>query len=781
MGSLHPVLIHFPIVLLLFAVALEAIAFARRDMRLSQAARVVLIVGAVTTLFAFVCGNFAELWAARSGISQEALEYHEFLATVTSWLFVGLTGWRMLMRDAASVDGMRPTSRGWRAVWLAAGVGACGLLILTGHHGGRLVYDHGAAVQNVGLQRLPTHEDLFQLIQRQDEESIFYSNMMHHIFGWMVLLLSLLLLLDLMAPRFAEKARRFGPLLLFAGGVFLLIFSDQDAWPLYHVRPFRPITDKEILLHKTYALLMLAVGTRGLWQIVKTRFRRRQDVDAGQPAPNVQPDWRVQDRLMAVFALVGGALLFTHIHSAAPYANIAVGVYLHHTALGLGALSIGAIKLLDDALPRPARWRRYAYPALMCVEAVLLINYNEGLPWFLGYHNFSTVAPHGGLVAPLGPHRAELVYNPDTARLEMYILKPDRPEPVALPVSVAQAVVRVGEESTEIPLAANPGIEPRNAHFAGTAKFLRGEPLFTTRATVRVDGHEYVADFEPWIDRTQAIHSTARYVCPMHAHIGADDPGTCWICGMALEPNRPPRPSGQLHDPEYRLDMALSPAAPVANQPVGLALTLRQTQGNTLIKALETVHTKKLHLIIASRDLSFFDHVHPDEGPDGTYRLDYTFPHGGEFDLYADLTPTGTRNQVFRLPVMVQGTPAPSAPLHESAAAGRLVGEYRVGLTASPLPLKANDEATLTFTLSRDGKPVTDLEPYLGAGGHCVVLSEDTKDYLHSHPLELPGGAATGPQVTFHTRFPRSGLYKVWGQFQHQGKVLVADFVVRVP
>lgn len=34
---------------------------------------------------------------------------------------------------------------------------------------------------------------------------------------------------------------------------------------------------------------------------------------------------------MAVFSRVGGALLFTHVHSNAPFANVAVGVYVHHT------------------------------------------------------------------------------------------------------------------------------------------------------------------------------------------------------------------------------------------------------------------------------------------------------------------------------------------------------------------------------------------------------------------------------------------------------------------
>src|SRR5262249_24522241 len=95
MGYLHPALIHFPIVLLLVAVLFEGIELFRPDPRLAWCARLLLLLGTVSTLFAFVCGNFAEIWAARSGIPQDPMEYHEFLATITSWLFVGLTAWRM--------------------------------------------------------------------------------------------------------------------------------------------------------------------------------------------------------------------------------------------------------------------------------------------------------------------------------------------------------------------------------------------------------------------------------------------------------------------------------------------------------------------------------------------------------------------------------------------------------------------------------------------------------------------------------------------------------------
>lgn len=770
MGSLHPILIHFPIVLLLAAVAIEAVAFFDDDPRLRWAGRLALLFGMVSTLFAFVCGNFAEIWAARSGISQQALEYHELLATITSWSFVGLTGWRLLMRD-----GENPTPRVWRGVWLAAAAAACVALVYTGYHGGVLVYKHAAAVQGIGLQRVPTHEDLFTLSQRQDMDSIFYSNMMHHVFGWMVLLLSALLLFQQFAPRMAGQLRQIGPAALLAGGVLLLVFSDQDAWPLYHVRPFRPIFDKEVVLHKTYSALMLVIGLHGVWQILRSRFwRGGQLSDSGA-------GWKVHDRIMAVFALVGGALLFTHVHSAAPYANVACGVYIHHTTMGFVALCIGAVKLADDSRMTVSFARRMAYPALMCLEAILLINYNEGLPWFMGYGRFSEQAAHGGIVAPLGPHRAELVYHPDTTRLEMFVQEPDSGKRVFLPIQTATAIVRLGDDATQVDLPANPGGESSSAHFAGEAPFLRGAAMFTVQARVSLDGREYTADFEPWIDPALTGHSKAKWVCPMHPNVGSDTAKQrCKVCGMALELLARNRPAGQLHDPEFQVDLTTNPT-PTPGHRTRLTFALKRVAKNQIVRNLEVVHTKKLHLIVASADLSFFDHVHPDEQADGTYAMEYTFPMGGDYALFADLMPVGAPNQVFRLPVRVAGPASAVQPLHESLAPTRMFGRYRIGLSTSPFPLQANDDVTLTFTLDENNRPVMDLDPYLGASGHCVILSQDSREYLHSHPVDMPGRSVNGPQVTFHTRFPRSGLYKVWGQFQRQGHIIVADFVLRMP
>jgi uncharacterized membrane protein len=845
-GFLHPALVHFPLVLLLVSVLLEAIGFFGRDRRFTWAAQIILILGTTATLFAFVAGNFAEVWAARDGIPQDPMEYHELLATITSWTFVFLTAGRLFLGVGANRRGM--------AVYLVAATAACILLGVTGHQGAMLVYNHGAGVHASGLPPLATHEDMAVLLQKQDPDALFYSNKMHHIFGWMVMILSLMLLVDMVSAKWGERLRRFAPLLLLAGGAYLMIFSDQDAWPLFQVRPFRPWSDKEVLMHKTYATLMLLFGLRGLWQWGKEIRERREEKrekgkgkDArlegdrrGVPAANGSEGRQLHARMMAIFALVGGGLLFTHVHSNAPYANVAAGVYIHHTVMGCIALLIGAVKLIEDALQqraetapsfgvqaqhglvllddettlsspaRPAlsrsllpRLLAWAYPCLMLIESIFLINYNEGLPWFLGYGNLALSAPHNGLIAPLGLDRAEFVYDPATQRMDFYVLDQGSNGLHSVSASSAQALVKVGTDTTAVDLI--PDVPTGStSHFTGTATFLRNVPLFQVQALVRPVGTAptvapLVADFEPWVDqRLTRPHSQAAYVCPMHESEGANAPGTCRICGMNLVRSKPVRKWNQLHDDAYKMDVYLADGPPhsswdTRNEAFGevhtqnlragdeIKMTLRPRRADgTPITALDVVHTKKLHLLIASQDLSFFDHVHPEPQPDGSLILDYTFAHGGEYLLYADCTPTGDRNQVFRIPVQVNGDKLAPRPLLVTAAQGRTFGPYRVALTMTPDPPQTNDETQLTFTISKNGLPLTDIEPFLGAGGHCVILSEDTQGYLHSHPLEM-GGERFGPSITFHARFPRPGVYKIWGQFQHEGKPLTADFVVRVP
>jgi hypothetical protein len=71
----------------------------------------------------------------------------------------------------------------------------------------------------------------------------------------------------------------------------------------------------------------------------------------------------------------------------------------------------------------------------------------------------------------------------------------------------------------------------------------------------------------------------------------------------------------------------------------------------------------------------------------------------------------------------------------------------------------------------------------MGALGHCAIISQDTHMFLHCHPEQLyppTKDSHGGPAIAFHAMFPKAGKYKVWGQFQRGGKIIVADFVVDV-
>jgi hypothetical protein len=80
--------------------------------------------------------------------------------------------------------------------------------------------------------------------------------------------------------------------------------------------------------------------------------------------------------------------------------------------------------------------------------------------------------------------------------------------------------------------------------------------------------------------------------------------------------------------------------------------------------------------------------------------------------------------------------------------------------------------------ISRDGRPVSDLQPYLGAYGHLVALRDGDLAYLHVHPDGAPGDGRTaaGPEVAFHAEVPSAGAYRLYLDFRHAGRVHTAEF-----
>ena len=212
-----------------------------------------------------------------------------------------------------------------------------------------------------------------------------------------------------------------------------------------------------------------------------------------------------------------------------------------------------------------------------------------------------------------------------------------------------------------------------------------------------------------------------------------------------------------------------------AGSPSTLRFRVRGSDGSTVTR-FATVHEKQLHLIVARRDLSGYQHLHPTLGADGEWSVPVTLPAAGSWRAIAEFSAIGANGtQVantlgWDLTVPGESSPVPlPAPGHESAVDG-----YDVLYEGTP-QLAAT--APLTFRVYRDGSPVTALERYLGSYGHLVVLREGDLGYVHVH-ADPPSSAGS---ARFWFTPPSPGRYRMYFDFQVGGRVHTAEFTLQVP
>ena len=266
--------------------------------------------------------------------------------------------------------------------------------------------------------------------------------------------------------------------------------------------------------------------------------------------------------------------------------------------------------------------------------------------------------------------------------------------------------------------------------------------------------------------------------------------------------------------------------------PARLAYRLADARSGAALTDVVVSHEQPLHLVVLSRDLRQFQHIHPQlTGTPGEYALDVTFPAATEYFLFAEFERRGGATVLLKdtlragepgqlivplVPAAVASPAVPTSSLVEDRTA-KLIGDVRVALIGAG-HLHSGSEETLTFRVEEasTGEPLRNLQPYLGAPAHVVIATPDGASFAHVHgevpskegqagqgapaghdarATQTTAGSASnahsptgarqagsyGPEITASYAFPAPGLYKVWGQFQTaDSRVVTADFVVRV-
>jgi hypothetical protein len=181
------------------------------------------------------------------------------------------------------------------------------------------------------------------------------------------------------------------------------------------------------------------------------------------------------------------------------------------------------------------------------------------------------------------------------------------------------------------------------------------------------------------------------------------------------------------------------------------------------VRDFDVAHDRRMHLIAVRRDLTGFQHIHPQMGPDGTWSTPLELTEPGSYRLFADFK-SGGASYTLGADVHVSGRFEPRDLPHPSDRAATGDG-YEVRLAAN--------DGELRFAVYAGGRRVDDIEPYLGARGHLVALREGDLAFLHVHP---ESEATEGGDIRFRVEYPSKGRYRLFLQFKHDGRVHTAAF-----
>ncbi|MEL6456762.1 MAG: hypothetical protein AAFQ91_00745 [Cyanobacteria bacterium J06621_15] len=190
---------------------------------------------------------------------------------------------------------------------------------------------------------------------------------------------------------------------------------------------------------------------------------------------------------------------------------------------------------------------------------------------------------------------------------------------------------------------------------------------------------------------------------------------------------------------------------------------------------------KQMQMVVVSNDLRFFDSVQASYTNNQNIEVKPKFPAPGEYTVFSDYNPLGGKEQVSVEKVSIPGDiPLPTEL--ESFSKTKTFDNTKIDLNLSQSNIKAGKQVTLKFDLkqAKSNKPIKDLKPYLGQKANLVVIKSsptlEENDYIDTETIKK----SPENQIHFTTKFPQPGTYKLWLQFNRNGKVKTADFWVTV-
>jgi hypothetical protein len=223
-------------------------------------------------------------------------------------------------------------------------------------------------------------------------------------------------------------------------------------------------------------------------------------------------------------------------------------------------------------------------------------------------------------------------------------------------------------------------------------------------------------------------------------------------------------------------------------------------------------HGHLMHLfLLRVPAMDRFYHLHPEGNKDGGFAVNLPSIDAGHYKIFADIVrATGFPDTMVTEMDIPQIAGVPLTGDDSDVAAAAFAAN---STTSSALPdggrmIWEQDSSAPTIgkltwfrfkVEDKDGKPVSDLEPYMGMAGHAVFVRSDESVFVHIHPAGSAPMAAlavaqkdvggTGehglsmgmaPEVSFPYGFPQAGDYRLFVQVKRGGRVETGLFDTKV-
>ena len=226
----------------------------------------------------------------------------------------------------------------------------------------------------------------------------------------------------------------------------------------------------------------------------------------------------------------------------------------------------------------------------------------------------------------------------------------------------------------------------------------------------------------------------------------------------------------------------LSPTlVPQANKPVTFNFDFKWKKDGKPLTNLDIVHEKPCHLLVVSKDLKEFQHIHPDITGPGKMKVTTSFPKDGQYRMYLQFTPKGDGEYTLTKDFQVGKGKLENAKLQEDLK-DKTVEGYTLKLPI--YPTVAKQTTIVEVAIQKEGKDINYVDSFLGAGGHGAMISEDLSQFLHIHPIKtMAEGVKYKSPIAFSADVPKPGKYRAWMQFLIKDKMVIGvwDLIVKQP